>query len=70
MEDYLVLQSREAPSGDTVIDADKDRIHEIEDEGEYDKEELKLKRKASAEEVDKLKKTKLDQGGHLNVKTK
>ena len=69
-QEYTVLPGRKAVSPDTVINPDEIRCHEIEDEEECDNEEPKLKRKASAGEIDKLKKAKLDQVGPMNVKTK
>ena len=69
MEEYILLQSRQAVSPDTVVNPDEIWFQEIEDE-ECNNEEHKLKRKASAEKVDKLKKPKLDQVGNMNVKTR
>ena len=69
-QEYTVLPGRQAVSPDTVVNLVENWRHEIEDEDECDNEGPKLKRKASAEEVDKLKKAKLDHVGHMNVKTR
>ena len=68
MEEYI-LQSQQTVSPDTIINPDEVRCHEIEDEEECNNEEAKLKRKASAEEVAKLKRAKVDQVGHMKAKT-
>ena len=69
-QEYAVLPGRQAVSPDTVVNPNENRCHESEDEEECGNEEPKLKRKASAEGFEKLKKAKLDQVEHMNVNAK
>ena len=59
-EHHIILEHTQAPPPDDILDPAMVHCHEIKDEKHDEDRELKLKRKASSDDVDRLNKAKLD----------
>ena len=57
---YKMLEDMQTPPLDDILDQWMVRCHEMDDNKQDEDRELKLKRKASADDVKGLKKAKLD----------